>query len=78
MRGQAGKAETLSLVQWEWHLPSPVQGRGSPVKPSGFGGHWAVTLQLYSSLIPCSSEDTGKQNPMLTCAQLLVGVWSSY
>lgn len=74
MRGQAGKAKMLSLVWWEWQ--PPVQGCGSPVQALWIWGHWAVILQLYSSFTPCSSEDTGRQNPMLTCAQLLVGVWS--
>lgn len=61
--GQAGKAEMLPLVWWEWHLTSAVQGCGSPVQALWIWGHWAVILQLYSSLIPLFLRRHGEAKP---------------
>lgn len=35
--GQAGKAETFSLVCWEWYLTSSRRAAAAQCKPSGFG-----------------------------------------
>lgn len=61
MTGQAGKAEMLSLVWWEWQ--PPVQGCGSPVQALWIWSHWAVILQLYSSLIPLFLRRHGEEKP---------------